>query len=45
MIKKLDLYDKLICRKILDLQKLSYQVEADLIGFDDIPTLNDSIKS
>lgn len=45
MIKKLDLLDHSICQKILDLQKLSYQVEADLIGFDDIPTLKDSIIS
>lgn len=44
-IELLDLRDRLIAEHVLDLQKHSYQVEADLIGFDGIPPLHDTLES
>ncbi|WP_315120615.1 GNAT family N-acetyltransferase [uncultured Clostridium sp.] len=45
MIRKLDIEDKYIIEKILDIQKVSYLVEAEIIGFYDIPTLKDTIET
>ncbi|MBU5483793.1 GNAT family N-acetyltransferase [Clostridium sp. MSJ-11] len=45
MIRKLDIEDKYIVEKILDIQKASYLVEAEIIGFYDIPTLKDTIET
>ncbi|MEW9097136.1 MAG: GNAT family N-acetyltransferase [Clostridiaceae bacterium] len=45
MIKKLDIENKYILEKILDIQKASYLVEAEIIGFYDIPTLKDTIET
>jgi ribosomal protein S18 acetylase RimI-like enzyme len=45
MIKKLDLKDIETAEKILDLQIASYRIEAELIGFYEIPPLKDTIES
>lgn len=45
MIKKIELVDQEIITKILKLQKKSYQVEAELIGFFEIPNLKDTIET
>ncbi|GAA0729594.1 GNAT family N-acetyltransferase [Clostridium malenominatum] len=45
MIKELDVKDKCIVEKILDIQKASYLVEAGIIGFYDIPTLRDTLET
>src|SRR5690606_13828355 len=45
MIKLLDLQDDCIAKEVLDLEEISYRIEAVLIGFHDIPPLNDSIAS
>lgn len=44
-IELLDLCNQLIAEQVLALQKLSYQVEADLIGYSGIPPLQDSLES
>ncbi len=43
MIKRLDTKDNKTAEQIVDLQKRSYIVEAELIGFYDIPPLKDTI--
>lgn len=45
MIKKLNLSDEKVINDILTLQKVSYMIEADLIGFYDIPPLKDTVDS
>lgn len=45
MIRKLDIEDNYKLEKILDIQKASYLVEAEIIGFYDIPTLKDTIET
>jgi ribosomal protein S18 acetylase RimI-like enzyme len=45
MIKKLDLKNTETAMKVLDLQQNSYKIEAELIGFFDIPPLKDTIDS
>lgn len=45
MIKKLDTKDIITVAKIVNLQKKSYIIEADLIDFYDIPPLRDSVES
>jgi ribosomal protein S18 acetylase RimI-like enzyme len=45
MIEKLNLYDTAIAREIKELQRASYQIEADLIGYPEIPTLKDTIET
>ncbi len=45
MIKKLDLKNPEIARCILELQIASYSIEADIIGFNDIPPLKDTAES
>lgn len=45
MIKKLDLKDIQIANCVLELQKLAYEIEANIIGFYDIPALKDTIDS
>lgn len=45
MIIKLDISNIDTISKILDIQKKSYKVEADIIGFYDIPTLKDTINT
>lgn len=45
MIKKLNLKDHTVAKQVLELQIISYKVEAELIGFNDIPHLKDTINS
>lgn len=45
MIAKLDLKDNETAKKVLELQIASYKIEADLIGFDEIPPLKDTINA
>ncbi len=45
MIKKLNLNDIEIANKVLELQMASYRIEAEIIGFYDIPPLKDTIES
>jgi ribosomal protein S18 acetylase RimI-like enzyme len=45
MIKKLNLKDEVITKSVLELQMASYKIEADIIGFQEIPPLKDTIKS
>lgn len=45
MIIKLDISNTNIVSKILDIQKESYKIEAELIDFYDIPTLKDTINT
>ena len=39
----LDLLDASTARQVLALQQMAYRIEADLIGFDDIPPLQESL--
>ena len=45
MIKKLNLQNTETSKAILELQLASYQVEADLIGFQEIPPLKDTLET
>lgn len=45
MIKKLDLKDIKIAASVLQLQIASYKIEAELIGFHEIPPLKDTLDS
>jgi ribosomal protein S18 acetylase RimI-like enzyme len=44
-IKKLDLKDRNIAHMVLELQLLSYSIEARMINFYDIPPLKDTVES
>jgi hypothetical protein len=43
MIKRLDWKDEEMAGNILDLQIASYKIEAEMIGFDELPPLKDTI--
>ncbi|MFC5651646.1 GNAT family N-acetyltransferase [Paenibacillus solisilvae] len=45
MIKKLDLTSEAAAMQVLDVQIPSYRVEAELIGFNGIPYLSDTVES
>ena len=45
MIKKINLTDIETAKNVLELQMASYRIEAELIGFHDIPPLKDTIES
>lgn len=45
MIKELDLKDSCLVEEILNIQKASYLVAAEIIGFYDIPTLKDTVET
>jgi ribosomal protein S18 acetylase RimI-like enzyme len=45
MIKKLNIKDPTVAQKILEVQIPSYRVEAELIGFQGIPPLHDTVES
>lgn len=45
MIEKLNLQDTEIAKCVLELQLVSYEIEADIIGFHEIPPLKDTIDS
>lgn len=44
MIKQFDISDKNMAQAVFSLQKKAYQVEADLIGSDEIPPLEESLE-
>lgn len=41
-IKQLDVQNEWVAKRVLQVQRLAYQVEAELIGFDGIPYLRDT---
>lgn len=43
MIKQLDITDQAIAKQVLEVQLPAYQVEAELIGFTEIPPLKDTV--
>lgn len=43
MIKDIDITNKLIAEDVLKIQIPSYQIEAEIIGYSDIPPLKDTI--
>lgn len=45
MIKKIDITSRKIAEDVLNIQLPSYQVEADIIGYDDIPPLKDTVET
>ena len=45
MIKKLNIKDTEVAKCVLELQLVSYKIEADIIGFQEIPPLKDTIDS
>jgi ribosomal protein S18 acetylase RimI-like enzyme len=45
MIRAIDLSDPAEAQQLLELQQVSYRVEAELIGFDGIPGLHDTAAS
>ncbi|WP_040983397.1 GNAT family N-acetyltransferase [Oceanobacillus jeddahense] len=45
MIKKMDITNPKISKEVLNIQILSYKVEAEIIDFYDIPPLQDTVKS
>ncbi|MFZ5354895.1 MAG: GNAT family N-acetyltransferase [Bacillota bacterium] len=44
MIRILDLKDEVVAREVLELQREAYRVEADLIGYDRIPPLVETLE-
>lgn len=45
MIKRVDITNPELVKDILNVQTLAYKVEADIIGSDDIPPLQDTVES
>lgn len=45
MIKKIDITNPDIAKELLSIQLPAYQIEAKLIGFDEIPNLKDTVDS
>lgn len=43
MIKEIDITNKMIAEDVLNIQIPAYEIEADIIGYSDIPPLNDTI--
>jgi ribosomal protein S18 acetylase RimI-like enzyme len=44
MIRAFRLEDESLARRALDIQRLAYRIEADLIGFEGIPPLHESLE-
>lgn len=44
IIKRLDVKDLITAEKVVDVQKVSYKVEADMIGFQKIPPMLESVE-
>jgi hypothetical protein len=44
MIQAFRLEDESLARRALEIQRLAYRVEADLIGFEGIPPLHESLE-
>lgn len=45
MIEYIDITQQSVAKKVLDVQIPSYQIEAEIIGFNGIPQLNDTVES
>ena len=45
MIKKIDIKNPDIAKEVLSIQLPAYQIEAKLIGFDEIPNLKDTVEA
>jgi len=45
LIKKIDITNPEVSKEVLNIQVLSYKVEADIIDFYDIPPLKDTVQS
>ncbi|WP_338754535.1 GNAT family N-acetyltransferase [Bacillus sp. FJAT-52991] len=45
MIKELDITNRKVAEEVLNVQLLSYQIEADIIGFSDLPPLKDTVET
>jgi ribosomal protein S18 acetylase RimI-like enzyme len=45
MIKAIDIKKDEMAKKVVDLQKISYEIEANLIGYYEIPTIMDTVDS
>nr|WP_203362808.1 GNAT family N-acetyltransferase [Bacillus sp. REN10] len=45
MIKELDITNQKIAEEVLKIQLLSYKVEAEIIGFFELPPLKDTVKT
>ena len=45
MIKKIDITNHKLAEEVFNIQILSYKVEAEIIGFHDIPPLRDTVES
>jgi hypothetical protein len=45
LIQKIEILSDQWAQRVLDLQLLSYTIEAKLIGFDEIPPLKDTIQT
>ncbi|KAB2330686.1 GNAT family N-acetyltransferase [Bacillus mesophilum] len=45
MIQKIDITDPEHAKAVLDVQILSYNIEADIIGYQDIPPLKDTVEA
>lgn len=45
MIKKMDITHHEIAKEVLNIQIPSYKMEAEIIGYEDIPPLRDTVKS
>jgi 8-oxo-dGTP pyrophosphatase MutT (NUDIX family)/GNAT superfamily N-acetyltransferase len=43
-LRQINLYEIMECAKVLDLQRRSYKIEADLIGTDEIPPLKETFE-
>jgi hypothetical protein len=44
LIQKIEILSDQWAQRVLDLQLLSYTIEAKLIGFDELPPLKDTIQ-
>ena len=42
-VERFDLTNRAVAERILEIQRLAYRVEADLIGFDGIPPLHETL--
>jgi ribosomal protein S18 acetylase RimI-like enzyme len=43
-LTRLDLADRAVAEAVLDVQRRAYRIEADLVGFDSIPPLHESLE-
>lgn len=43
MLRPIDLFDDIVAERVVTIQRESYRIEADLIGFEQIPPLHESV--